>query len=87
MTAKEELLKFIFDNEFITKPRLKNDFELLVNKVIDEAQQQVKNLNIPAVVGRSEQLNFLINEAVEKEKSNIRQFLLDEGYELLSEKI
>ena len=49
MTAKEELLKFIFDNEFITKPRLKNDFELLVNKVIDEAQQQVKNLNIPAV--------------------------------------
>ena len=48
MTAKEELLKFIFDNEFITKPRLKNDFELLVNKVIDEAQQQVKNLNIPA---------------------------------------
>ena len=49
MTAKEELLKFIFDNEFITKPRLKNDFELLVNKVIDEAQQQVKILNIPAV--------------------------------------
>ena len=50
MTAKEELLKFVFDNEFITKPRLKNDFELLVNKVIDEAQQQVKNSNIPAVI-------------------------------------
>ena len=49
MTAKEELLKFIFDNEFITKPRLKNYFEILVNRVIDEAQQQVKNLNIPAV--------------------------------------
>ncbi len=43
MTAKDELLKFIFDNEFITKPRLKNKFELLVDKVIDEAQKEIIN--------------------------------------------
>lgn len=44
MKAKEELLKFVFDNEFIVKPRLKSKFELLVNNVIDEAQQ-LKNRN------------------------------------------
>lgn len=55
---------------------------------IDEANEMlVKNCIKTDVVGQSEQLNFLINEAVEKEKNNIRQFLLDEGYELLSEKI
>ena len=43
MTAKEECLKFIFENEFITKPRLKNEFELLLNKVIDESKQHVIN--------------------------------------------
>ena len=49
MKAKEELLRFVFDNEFITKPRLKNEFELLLNRVIEEAQQQLKNCNLQNV--------------------------------------
>jgi hypothetical protein len=59
-----------------------------------EALQEVVNNNCvaPPVSGQSEeraseQLKFLIDKAVEKEKADIRQWLLDEGFELLSEKL
>ena len=45
----------------------------------------VKALEKPLLT--DDQIKQLITEAVEKEKECIRQFLIDDGYELLADKI
>ena len=41
MSEREKLLKWVFDNEFITKPSLKNEFSIMLNRVINEAKSEV----------------------------------------------
>ena len=55
---------------------------ILLNKAIDTV---VKELEKP--LPTDEQIKKSITEAVEKEKECIRQFLIDDGYELLADKI
>jgi len=53
-----------------------------LNKAIDTV---VKELEKP--LPTDDQIKQSITEAVEKEKECIRQFLIDDGYELLADKI
>jgi hypothetical protein len=55
-TAKEELINFVLENEFILKPTLRNKFILLLDKTIIEAQNESKKLNTNAVIGINKQL-------------------------------
>ena len=49
MKAKEELIKLVLDNDFITAPRLVTKFRSLLDRVEIEAQAEFKNCNIPPV--------------------------------------
>ena len=55
---------------------------ILLNKAIDTV---VKEVEKPLLT--DDQIKQSITEAVEKEKECIRQFLIDDGYELLADKI
>ena len=55
---------------------------ILLNKAIDTVVAEVEK-PFPT----DEQIKQSITEAVEKEKECIRQFLIDDGYELLADKI
>lgn len=74
MKAKEELIKLVLDNDFITAPRLRAEFRSLLDRVEIEAQAEFKNCNIPVVVWRSEQLKayaeYLQTRPDFKERSN-----------------
>jgi len=43
MKAKEELIKLVLDNDFITAPRLRTEFRSLLDRVEIEAQAEFKN--------------------------------------------
>lgn len=49
MRAKDELIKLVLDNDFITAPRLRAEFRSLLDRVEIEAQAEFKNCNIPHV--------------------------------------
>jgi len=38
MSKKQQLIKFVLGNDFIVKPSLRNQFELMLNDAIDEIQ-------------------------------------------------
>lgn len=68
MKAKEELIKLVLDNDFITAPRLRAEFRSLLDRVEIEAQAEFKNCNIPLVIKSvcqcSEPINQMTNNGM-----------------------
>lgn len=82
-SAKEELLKFIFDNGFITKPSLKIKFESLVNNAINEEAKitygVIKNLDKPALFSLTK-LEYFTSLAMQGMAANAYRDITDNNW-------